>query len=132
MKKNPASEKRKFIRLDLRSEINFDVIETSDEKITTKRFRAIGKNIGAEGILLTAEQELPRRTVLDLEVFFPDRPDPIHIRGEVRWCLPIKEDPGKFDIGVRFLNVNKDNVFLLVQYVCGHLGEEIIKRLSVN
>jgi len=124
------SNKRKCVRLDLRSNVNFNIIETTEDEVSAKRFRAVGKNVGAEGMLLTAEEELKPGVMLDLEVFFPDKPNPVYIKGEVRWCLSIKEEPSKFDIGVRFRNVDENNAFLLVEYVCGHLGKEILKRLS--
>ena len=124
--------KRKCVRLDFRTDINFNIVETSDEETPKKLFRAVGKNVGAEGMLLTSNEELAPGVILDLEVLFPEKPNSIFIKGEVRWCLPIKEEPGNFDIGVRFQNVDKNSAFCLIEYVCGHLGQEVLKRLKPN
>ena len=125
-------DKRKFVRLDFRTEVNSNIVETSDEKPPKKLFRAVGKNVGAEGMLLTSNEELAPGVILDLEVLFPEKPNPVFIKGEVRWCLPIKEEPGTFDIGVRFQDVDKNSAFRLIEYVCGHLGQEVLKRLKPN
>ena len=121
------SEKRKYARLNLGSKINFSLVEISESEIPSKRFRAVGKNIGVEGILFTADQELKTGTILNLEIFLPGRDDPVYIEGEVRWCREIKEtkdDKNAFDIGIKFLTVDKEHVISLIKYVCGNLDGE--------
>ena len=38
-------DKRKCVRLDFRTDVNFNIVETSDEKTPKKLFRAVGKNV---------------------------------------------------------------------------------------
>jgi PilZ domain-containing protein len=126
-KRKKPSEKRKYARLNLGSKINFSLVEISESEIPSKRFRAIGKNIGVEGILFTADQELKTGTILNLEIFLPERDDPVYIEGEVRWCRKTREakdDKDSFDIGIKFLTVDKEHVISLIKYVCGNLDDE--------
>ena len=118
-------EKRKYARLDIRSKVNFSIKETDKDgkELISDRFRAIGKNIGVEGILFTCNKEIKPGTVLDLEIFFPDREDPVYIQGEVKRCVPAKEE-SEFDIGLQFLSVDKNHVLMMIEYVCGKLGND--------
>lgn len=129
MGKGSKSDKRKYARLDLMSKVNFIVIETGGGEAPANRFRAVGKNIGVEGILFTADKELPKGTVIDLEIFLPGRADPVYIEGEVMWCASVKQRGKKkmeYDIGVKFLTMDKNHVLLLIKYVCGELAEDTI------
>jgi len=129
-------ERRKYARLVLRTRIDFTIVESETGKSSPDRFRGTGKNIGAEGILFSCDKDLKPGTVLDLEIFLPDKPDPVYIQGDVRWCAPASEksQPGKsedgFDVGVKFRTINKNNVILLVQYVCGNLQDELVRKLD--
>lgn len=130
-KKEPA-EKRKYARLELMSKVNFSLVETGAEPIPAKRFRAIGKNIGVEGLLFTADKELEKGMLLDLEIFLPDRADPVYIEGEVRWCRPSSVQTTKkaaYDAGIKFLTINKSHVLMLIKYVCGSLAVDDAKKL---
>jgi len=122
-------EKRKYARLDIRSKVSFSIIETNKDgkELITDRFRAIGKNIGVEGILFICDKELTPGTTLDLEIFFPKRKDPVYIKGEVRRCGPVKDgeqEAGQFDVGLKFLTVEESHVLMLIEYVCGKLGTD--------
>ena len=123
---NNNEERRKYARLDIRSKVNFSIIETPEDETPPDRFRAIGKNIGVEGILITSDEELDTGMILDLEIYFPDKTGPVYLEGEVKWCKPLKGDDekGKYDIGVKFLAVDKNHVVMLVKYVCGNLDGE--------
>ena len=126
-KKKKNSEKRKYARLNLGSKINFSIVEIGKDAIPSKRFRAIGKNIGVEGILFEADKPLETGTILNLEIFLPDRKDPVYIEGEVRWCKQTNQGKDKsitFDIGVKFLTVDKEHVISLIKFVCGSLGDD--------
>ena len=127
MPKKKADEKRKYARLEIRSKVNFSIVETSKDQKSSKRFRGIGKNIGVEGILFASNQELKAGTLLDMEIFLPDKADPVYIAGEVRWCRTVKKTKVKtenYDIGVKFLNIDKNHVLMLIKYTCGSLASE--------
>ena len=127
MDNNSSIERRKYARLDIRSKVNFSIIDMPEGERPVDRFHAIGKNIGVEGILLTSSEQLETGMILDLEVFMPDTREPVYLEGEVRWCSPAgKDDSGeeKYDIGVKFLDVDKKHVLMLIKYLCGNLGPE--------
>ena len=123
-----VDEKRRYARLQLRSKINFSILETFEkEESPLNRFRGVGKNIGVEGVLFTSDTKLEPGTALELEIYLPDKADPVYIKGEVRWCkLYKKDETGKdaFDVGVKFLTIDKSHVLLLIKYLCGTLGDE--------
>jgi hypothetical protein len=125
-----SKENRKYARLELTSNVSFKVIETPDPDLLGERFRAIGKNIGVEGMLIESDKELSAGTVLDMEVILPKRKDPVFLQGEIRWCVKITPPssdgppiPASYSAGVKFFEVNKNHVLLLIKYVCGHLDE---------
>jgi len=127
MAKKQDSEKRKYARINISSKINFSIIETDEDEAPSKRFRATGKNIGVEGILCTSDKELKPGTLLDLEIFLPEKIDPVYLEGEVRWC---KLSGGKtkksklYDLGIKFLSIDKTHVLSLIKYVCGSLAAD--------
>ena len=123
-------EKRKYARLDLRSKINFSITETPHSEAPTGRFKGIGKNIGAEGLLFSSDKELKKGMLLDMEIFFPGKPDPVYISGEVRWCAPDRKEPHLFDVGIKFNSINKNHVLMLIQYVCGNLSVDEYSSLK--
>ncbi|KJJ84233.1 Type IV pilus assembly PilZ domain protein [Candidatus Omnitrophus magneticus] len=125
MKKKMPQEKRKYARLNIQSKINFSVIETSENAAPRDRFRAIGNNIGVEGIMIISDKEIEPDTILNMEIFFKEKYDPVYIQGEVKRCLTITTGAhkGKYDIGIRFLTVDKNHVLMLIKCLCGSLGE---------
>jgi c-di-GMP-binding flagellar brake protein YcgR len=124
-------EKRKFARLNIRSKINFSLQETPRKKIPAQRFRGVGINIGAEGLLFLCNKKLEKGTLLDMEIFFPGKPDPVYISGEIRWCRETTgSEQAKYSVGVKFSSINKNHVLMLVQYVCGNLSVNEISSLS--
>ena len=126
-----SQEKRKYARLDIRSKINFSIKETPNKETPQKRFRGIGKNIGAEGLLFSCDKQLNKGTLLALEILLPKKTDPIYISGEVRWCKEkTSSDNNTYDIGVKFSSINKNHVLMLIKYVCGNLSVDEISSLD--
>lgn len=126
MREQDYSEKRKYARLDIRSRVNISIMETPEGERPVDRFQAIGENIGVEGIKLNTSEQLDTGMVLDLEIYMPGQKEPISLEGEVRWCNPAGtgEDGEKtYDVGVKFLDVDKNHVLMLIKYLCGNLGE---------
>ncbi|MEA3489089.1 MAG: PilZ domain-containing protein [Candidatus Omnitrophota bacterium] len=126
MKDERFVEKRKYARLDLRSEVEVRIHDDAKEGRSSAAFRAVGKNVGVEGICISCGKELHPGTVVDLKMFFSDSSCPVRIKGEVRWCSSSGEavENGGFDIGVRFLKIDRNHVALMVKYLCGKLADE--------
>jgi len=96
-------------------------------------FCALGKNIGAEGILFISEKKLAPGTKLDMKIDFPDDRDSLTIDGEVRWCVRVEklgERPEFYDTGVRFLTLDKNHLRMLIKYVCGNMAEDLLKDIG--
>ena len=126
-------DRRKYARLDLKSKVEFAVVEGPGVNSSRKKYCASGKNIGAEGILVSSEQELAPGTVLDMDIFLAGRTEPVRMQGEVRWCRSVKlsgADKALFDTGIKFTTINKNHVRLMVQYVCGKLSGDRIQPAS--
>jgi len=120
-------EKRRFARLALRSKITFSIVDAKGKKISEEKFHGTGKNIGVAGLHFTSNKELKPGTILDLEILLPREKDPVRIKGEVVWSAVFESD-GKVDTGVKFVSIDKNHVLLLVKYVCGNLGIDIIQN----
>jgi len=124
---NDFSERRKYVRLALRSRILYYIVKPGKETDEPpEKNPATGKNIGVAGVLLCLNEKLKVGTIVDLEIYLPGRDVPIRTRGEARWCTPCEsteEHPGKFDAGIKFLLIDKDYVILLLKYVCGDLED---------
>ena len=121
-------DRRKYARLDLQSKVEFTVTEGAGKNSSGIKYCASGKNIGAEGILISSKKELTPGVILEMDMFLPGRTDPICIQGEVRWCKPATLAAGgnkaEFDAGVKFTTIDKNHVRLMVRYVCGKLSED--------
>ena len=125
------SERRKYARLEIMSNVTFRLMETPQENEPADRFRGIGKNIGAEGLLFFSDKELEQETRLEMEIFLPGKEAPVYITGSVRWCRASVMDGKKgFDTGVKFDTINRNHVLMLIKYVCGNLSVDEISRLD--
>jgi hypothetical protein len=95
---------------DVRAKVKFEVMAKSGERaVSQEKIPAISKNVSAEGMCITCSRQLNKGDLLRLEVFLPHKQDPLAMDGEVRWLqeLPAK---GRFDTGIRLLNINGNPV----------------------
>jgi len=128
MRPLPFTERRKYARIAIKSKV-LACLEDAGINSCFEEFRAIGKNIGAEGILFVSEKQLRSGTILTLKIDFPGDQDTLKIKGEVRWCYPSTEvgkSPPFYDTGVKFLEINKEHIRRLIKYVCGDMTEDLL------
>lgn len=129
-KNNGFKERRKYTRLDIRSKVKFKLLSSSaqaDDEMGAEIdvYNGTSKNLGVGGICFISEKELFPSETIDLEIFLPNRADPVYLEGEVIWCHPKPDSDNKeFDTGVRFLSIDKDYVRLLIKYICGEWWDE--------
>ena len=126
------SEKRKYGRIAMQSRI-IACAKKKDGSSAAKEFQALGKNIGAEGILFISSERLEPGTKLTMKIDFPGEEHPIPIEGEVKWCRHAEkhgEVPEFFDTGVKFLGINKNHLQMLIKYVCGNLAGDLLKDID--
>ena len=98
----------------LQTRVEYQLVGKEEDKILSKRYFGVSRNVGPEGLCFVSEQKLNREDILALEVYLPgDDDNPIYMLGEVRWSEEIKNSPGpkkKFTTGVKLYAVNNQPV----------------------
>ncbi len=116
------NEKRKYDRYDTEVKIffhvNYDVetklqyqvlVDQQTHKVLAQKYPAVSRNVSAEGLCFSSDQNLNIGTYLHIEVYLPGTKTPVHMDGEVRWSAPSQEKSPKeplFETGVKLLKVN--------------------------
>ena len=72
-------ERRRFVRLDTRVEVEYTPLPSTDRKTS------VTKNISAGGICLITDKELTPGARLQVAMKLLDRDQPVHFTGEVVW-----------------------------------------------
>ena len=131
MQKNQDFEKRNYIRLDFQLQLNFNKEDGSGES-----FPAITKNISAEGLRFTSDQKLEKGSKIDFEIDLPNREKPVHFKGEVVWSKAAssadKGKKGNYDIGIKFVEVDKKDRNALMLYICEKMIDTLSSYLKLN
>ena len=114
-------ERRRFVRLDLKVEVSYWVLTSTDPLQTETT------NMSGGGLCLMLNEPLPPRTPLAIEVRLPNRDRPVTCVGEVVWCewVPPKGDvpPHRsVEIGVQFLKIDPEDHEALLHYVRSELS----------
>lgn len=123
-------EKRKYIRLDLSTKVNFQIEQK--EQVSLDKISAMSKNLSMKGVCFVYNKKIDPGTVLRLEIFLPDQSQPVHVAGQVRWSAPSSLECQKnmFDIGVKLLIVEKPDMERFLSYVCEKAFDEAKKHLK--
>ncbi len=116
-----SQEKRKYprydtkvkiyfhVNYDIETKVEYQVVDQEKQKILPQKYSALSRNVSAEGLCFTSDQQLQPGTLLYLEVYVPKAQEPVYMNGEVRWStLSSVKSKGtkKFDTGVRLMMVN--------------------------
>jgi len=128
------SEKRRFVRLDMNTKLNFQIKEVSGEQVLAEKNSGIVKNLSVEGICFSSEKQLKSGSKIELAIALPGSPSPIEIRGEVVWSRPIEEQKGAkvvFDTGVKLVNIAQGDENRFLVYMCDKMTEQLNKYLKV-
>ena len=127
-------ERRKYVRLDLETEINFQIKpeKESSGQADAKSFSAITKNLSAEGICFTSQQRLEPGNILKLEVFLPAQSQPLRLEGRVAWIQPFKqEDRQMFNVGVKLFTIDRADENRFLGFICGKMTQQISQHLHL-
>lgn len=97
-------ERRKFVRLDTRLDVNYVVLPSGTAQ------RTVTKDIGGGGICMIVERQLPLGSRLQVALKLPDREQPINFIGEVMWSEPYEvigksEHRKAVECGLRFVEI---------------------------
>ncbi|MDO8603009.1 MAG: PilZ domain-containing protein [Candidatus Omnitrophota bacterium] len=107
-------EKRRFIRFDIALKVSYIIRkELKAEKTGTT------KDISAQGMQLLTEEKMETGDKVDLKIFVPEAPNPVHIRGVVVWS-------GESGIakrhchssGIDFEKIEEDNKNTFLKFLC--------------
>jgi hypothetical protein len=91
-------EKRKFPRLGESWDVDYRAIRTEDLKMNI--IDGLTVNISGGGICFASNEEIPKGTMLAVELKSAEFPSPIMALAKTIWCK--EKDVGKYDIGVEF------------------------------
>ncbi|MBL7084588.1 MAG: PilZ domain-containing protein [Candidatus Omnitrophica bacterium] len=126
-------ERRRYVRLNVNTKVNFMV--KGEKDVSRENLSGLSKNISIEGICFTSKQQLKPGANLQLEIFFPSDPEPLLLRGEVKWCWPIEAPEGKdsvsFGIGVKLYTLKKTDENRYMRYVLDKMMERFSRYLHL-
>ena len=109
-------ERRRFVRLDTRLEVNYTVLPSGSPRQT------VSKDISGGGICLFADRLLPIGTRLQVGMKLPGREQPVNFTADVVWSEQY-EVIGKtqrdraVEIGVRFVEIAPQDREAVMQHV---------------
>ncbi|NQT45905.1 MAG: PilZ domain-containing protein [Candidatus Omnitrophica bacterium] len=127
------AEKRKYIRIDSETKVNFHTKEGIAKKGPSDKTSALIKNLSVEGICFASDKQIEKGTFLALEVFLPSQKQPLHLDGKVAWSKPAQLKKGKeaFDIGVKLFTIEKGDENKFIGYVCDKMMHHLSKYLHL-
>ena len=109
-------ERRQFVRLDTRLDVNYSILPSGQSQPT------VSKNVSGGGICLFLKQSVPVGTRLQVAMKLPGRDAPAHFTGEVVWCETYEmigrtERQRSVEAGVRFVEIAPADQTAIMQHV---------------
>jgi len=121
MNSTPFQEKRKsprygtdlkikfYVHYDIHTKIDFLILHRDKKGFFRRKYKALSKNISAEGLAFLSPKQLKAGDRLVLFVRVPASKKPIRMEGEVRWCQPTCQGRD-YDTGVQLISVEGQSV----------------------
>ena len=109
-------ERRKFVRLDTRLPVAYQVLRGPASKAS------LSSDIGGGGVCLFLSDPLKTGTLLRVEVTLPDQPKPIAFTGEVVWCEQYEmigkaQRDRSVEAGVKFVQIQPQEQQAIMPHV---------------
>ena len=109
------AERRRFVRFTTWLDLTYAVVGA------VEAMPAMTRNVSAGGIGFFTKSRLTPGTILNLELKFPNKPQPVKFTGEVAWSGPLllfgqDDAPRAFETGVRILKIAPDDQQFLSQF----------------
>jgi len=124
-----SKERRQYLRLNSEGDIEFQVA-TGEKTTSGDKTSGECKNLSIEGLCLHTDTKLKSATRLDIEILLPQHTEPLHLKGEVRWCRPCKENKGrKYEIGVKLFTIRKNDETRFILFVCSLMRQDLVKYI---
>lgn len=116
-------EKRRFVRLDVRVKVDYEIVQSPQEK-----FKSFTKNLSQGGICLFLDNYLKKDTLLDLKLHVPDQTQPLEATGKIVWIdtfkIGDKDAKEHFEAGIEFVDISQEDKDKIGKYVFGLLKFE--------
>ncbi len=93
------------VSYEIRTKVNFQIVDQKSEKILPPKYPAISRNVSAPGVCFSSLKQLETGDLLILEVYALESREPIFMEGEVKWSRPAAGDEGRFETGVQIMTV---------------------------
>ena len=115
-------ERRRFVRLDARLEVNYHIIGQAGKDLPS-----LTRNVGGGGIGFFTESRLAPGTILEVEVEFPTHQRRVRFTGGVIWSGQLllssgDKSPRPFETGVRFIDIALEDREFLLHYSRGNVA----------
>ena len=109
-------ERRQFVRLDTRLEIQYSVLPSEAPQAATT------KDVGGGGICIFADKDLRPGTRLQVAMKLPGREQPVNFTAEVVWSESYEmigktERKRSVEAGVRFIEIAPQDQETVMQHV---------------
>ncbi len=73
------------------------------------------KDVSEGGLCFSCPEDFKAETILELEILLPTKDIPLKALGKIAWSQQI--EPSKYDIGLSFLKINKEDRKTLLSYL---------------
>lgn len=120
-KRYPTDAKVYFsVSYSLDVPMKFQVLDKDTHTLVSHdKHLAFGRDISLEGFSFTSDLQLQKGDRISLELYVPERKEPIHMEGEVRWSQRVYSEhkyENKFSTGLRLLTVEGKSVLESIHY----------------
>jgi c-di-GMP-binding flagellar brake protein YcgR len=121
-------ELRKFYRLDSVHFVSY--MNVTPTEFGIKDGLATTQNISTGGILLITEVPFPKSTILSMEMAVKD--ELIFAKGIVVRCIEAKDEPNKYELGIRFTEIDDDSKNIIARLIAKSMLSKSKAEPSVN
>ena len=113
-----ADEKRRAPRIDSHNLLSYVCHDENNLELTQGMGRTL--NVSEGGILMETHIYMDPRYMMALTIAMED--DLMEIKGKITYCK--KREDGKFETGIRFIEINEAKVKFLKQFIVIFKGQE--------
>lgn len=94
----------------------------------SQKIQAFAENISSTGVCILTNEEIQAQETLLISIYLLDGTKPIEAKGKVAWKRPssfLSDMPDKkhFDVGIEFIDVNKEDQNKLISYTKAYPNE---------
>lgn len=114
-------ERRRYVRLNIPLEVSYSI-----QGKEAAQYKAITKNISPNGARFFLEKDLPKGTVLNLNIKIPTRGEPIPIKARIVWSKKeMQQEKSFYDAGFEFSEIPEESKRIFFQYLCNLMYDQL-------